>query len=92
MGSSAELPSRCDVEALKRVASPDLAPVLLREMQKRQHVVTGDFHHGYGAGELLAQYLGDLLPMGSDLLRLLDHEHRLWPPADFFYMAATTMS
>jgi hypothetical protein len=45
-------------------------------MQKRQHVVTGGFHHGYGAGELLAQHLGDLLPMGSDLLRLLDHEHR----------------
>jgi len=46
-------------------------------MQKRQLPgVTGGSHHGYGAGELLAQHLGDLLPMGSDLLRLLDHEHR----------------
>ena len=92
MGSFAERPYRCDVEALKRVGAPDLASVLLREMQKRQHVVTGDFHHGYGAGELIAQHLGDLLPMGSDLFRLLNHEHRLWPPADFVYTAAATMS
>ncbi len=92
MGSSAERPSRCDIEVLKRVGAPDLAPVLLREMQKRQYVVTGGFHHGYSAGELLAQHLGDLLPMGSDLLRPLDYEHRLWPPADFVYIAAATMS
>ena len=92
MGSSAERPSRCDVEALQWVGAPDLAPVLLREMQKRQHVVPCGFHHGHGAGELLAQHLGNLLPVGSYLLRLLDHEHRLWPPADCVYMAAATMS
>ena len=77
MGNSAERPSRCDVEALKRVGAPDLAPVLLREMQKRQHVVTGGFHHGHSTGELLAQHLGDLLPVGTHLIGGLDHEHRL---------------
>jgi hypothetical protein len=66
--------------------------VFLEEAQESQYVVTGGFHHRRSAGELLAQHLGDLLPVGSDLLRLLDHEHRLWPPADFVYMAAATMS
>jgi hypothetical protein len=44
-------------------------------MQECQYVVTGGFHHGHGSGELLAQHLGYLLPVGSDLLRLLDYKH-----------------
>jgi hypothetical protein len=66
--------------------------VFLGQAQEGQYVVTDGFHHRHGAGVLFAQYLGDLLPVGSDLLRLLDYEHRLWPPADFVYMAAATMS
>ena len=88
----AERTSRCDVQPLQRVGTPDLAPMFLREMQERQYVVTGGIHHGHGSWELLAQHLGYLLPVGSDLLRLLDHVHRLWPPADFVYMAAATMT
>lgn len=61
-------------------------------MQQCQYAVTGGFHQGHSTGELLAQHLGDLLPMGAHLIRLLDHEYCLWPPAGFVYMAAATMS
>jgi hypothetical protein len=50
------------VEPLERVGAPDLAPVLLREVEEGQHVITGGLHHRYGGGELLAQHLGDPLP------------------------------
>jgi len=64
------------VQALERVGAPDLAPVLLGEVQERQHVVAGGLHHRHGAGELLAQHLGDPLPVGAHLIGGLDHEHR----------------
>ena len=66
--------------------------MLLGEVKERQHVVSGGLHHGHGGGELLAQHLGDPLPVGTHLIGGLDHEHRLWPPADCVYMAAATMS
>ena len=65
------------VQALERVGAPDLAPVLLREVQERQHVVSRGLHHRHGGGELLAQHLRDPLPVGAHLIRRLDHEHRL---------------
>jgi hypothetical protein len=80
------------VQALQRVGAPDLAPVLLREVQERQHVVTGGLHDRQASGELLAQHLGNPLPVGAHLIEGLDQEHRLWPPADCVYMAAATMS
>ena len=38
------------VEALERVGAPDAAPVLLREVQERQHVVTGASITGTAVG------------------------------------------
>jgi len=64
------------VEALERFGAPHLAPVLLREVQERQHVVTGGLHHRHGARGLHAQHLDDPLPVGAHLLRCLDHKHR----------------
>lgn len=57
MGSSAERLARCDVELLVRVGAPDLASVLLREVQERQHVDCG-IHHRHSFQELLAQAPG----------------------------------
>ena len=61
---------RCDVQPLMRVGAPDLAPVLLGEVQVDevfsvgvgQHVVAGGIHYRHSCWELLAQHLGDLLP------------------------------
>ena len=64
------------VEALERVGAPDLAPVLLGEVQERQHIVTGGLHHRHGGWELLAQHRGDPLPVGAHLIGGLNHEHR----------------
>ncbi len=36
----------------------------------------GRLHHLHSGGELLAQHLGDPLPVGTHLIRYLDHEHR----------------
>ena len=72
---SAERTSRCDIQPLKRVGAPDLAPVLLGEVQECQHVVAGGVHHGHGRWELLAQHLGDPLPVATHLIRGLDHEY-----------------
>jgi hypothetical protein len=65
------------VKPLKRVDAPDIAPVLLGKVQEGQHVVSGGVHHGHSCWELLAQHLGDSLPVGAHLLRCLDHEHGL---------------
>jgi hypothetical protein len=80
------------VQPFERVGAPHLAPVLLREVQERQHVVACSLHHRHGVRELLAQHLGDPLPVGAHLLRCLNDEHGVWPPADCVYMAAATMS
>ena len=66
----------CFVEPLERIGAPDLAPVLLREVQECQHVVSGGLHHGHSCRELRAQHLGDPLPVGMHLVESLDHEHR----------------
>ncbi len=42
------------VEPLEWVGIPDLAQVLLREVQERQNVVSSGLHDGHGVGELLA--------------------------------------
>jgi hypothetical protein len=65
------------VQPLERVGAPELAPVLLREVEERQHVVSGSFHHGHGTEELLSQHLGEALPVGALLVRCLDHTHHL---------------
>ena len=80
------------IEALEGVGAPHLAPVLLGKVEEGQHVVSGGVHHGHGCWELLAEHLGDPLSVATHLIRGLDDEHRLWPPADFVYMAAATMS
>lgn len=64
------------IEPLERVGAPHLAPVLLREAQECQYLVTGGLHHRHGRRELLAEHLGDPLPVGAHLIRPLDHEHR----------------
>jgi len=64
------------VEPLERVGAPDLAPVLLGEVQERQRVVSGGIHDWHSGGELLAQYLGDPLPVRAHLIRGLDQEYR----------------
>ena len=66
---------RCDVQTLQRVGTPDFCSSAPREMQECQYVVTEGLHHRDGARELLAQHLNDLLPVDSDLLRLLNYEH-----------------
>jgi transposase len=38
------------VEPLEWIGAPDLAPVLLREVQERQHVVVSGLHDGHGGG------------------------------------------
>jgi hypothetical protein len=38
---------------------------LLGDVQERQHVLSGDLHHGHGYGELHAQHLGDPLPAAA---------------------------
>jgi hypothetical protein len=68
------------VEALKRVGAPDLAPVLLGEVQERQYVVSGGLHHMDGGGELLAQHLGDPLPVGTHP-GLIQSINTSWAPA-----------
>ena len=49
------------VDSLERVGAPDLAPVLLREVEEGQQVVTSSFYHRHSGGALLAQHLGDPL-------------------------------
>jgi hypothetical protein len=71
------------VEPLQRVGAPDLAPVRLGAVEERQHVVAGGFHHWHSTRELLAQHFGDPLPVAAHMIGGLDHEHRLWPPADW---------
>ena len=39
------------VEPLERFGAPDLAPVLLRKVKERQHVVASCLHHRHGGGE-----------------------------------------
>ena len=63
-------------QALERVGAAYLAPVFLREVEERQHVVTGGLHYRHSGGELPAQHLGDLLPVGAYLIWRLDYEHR----------------
>lgn len=70
------------VQALERVGAPDLAPVLLEEVQERQHVVASGLHHRHGVRELLAQHLGDPLLVSAHLIGGLDHEHRLHGSSD----------
>ena len=41
---------------------------------------------------MLAQHLNDQLPVGANLIRDLNHEHCLCPPADGVFIPAGTMS
>ena len=52
-------------------------PFLLRVVEERQHGITGCLDHRHGARQLLAQHLGDLLPVSPHLIRGLDHEYGL---------------
>lgn len=52
------------IEPVQRVGVPHLAPVLLREVQERQQVVSGGLHHIHSARELLAQHLADRYQAG----------------------------
>ena len=63
------------IQPLKRVGAPDLAPVLLGEVQEVQHVVAGGVHHGHCCWERLAKHLGDALPVDTHLIRGLDQEY-----------------
>ncbi len=56
------------IQPLELVGALDFAPVLVREMQERQHVFLSGIHHRHGAGELLVQHRRDLLPVSSHLL------------------------
>jgi hypothetical protein len=76
MGSFAERTSQSEIDPLQRVGAPDLAPVHLRELEERQHIITGGLHDRHGGGELFAQHRGDPLPVGPHLIGRLDHEHR----------------
>jgi len=46
--------SRCAVQTLERlVGTPDFPLLIMREMQERQHVITGGIQYGCCARELL---------------------------------------